>query len=142
MTGTVEFSGDEATLTIGELAQQVGFAPSAVRYYERQGLLDAPARSGGWRRYTPRAIEVLTLVRLAKEAGFSLDEIRELLQGFEPRELSGRWARLASAKLKELDERVAQIDHMRALLRQGVKCGCLTVEDCRYVRTAIERGVQ
>ena len=128
------------TLTIGELAERVGFRPSAIRYYERQGLLEAPERGGGWRRYGPEAVEVLTVIRLAKEAGFSLREIQELLAGFEPDALSERWAKLAAKKLAELDELATRIEHMRALLRQGLECGCLTVEDCRLVRAAIERG--
>jgi MerR family redox-sensitive transcriptional activator SoxR len=134
------FSTSDGTLTIGELAAKAGVRPSAIRYYERRGLIEAPEREGGWRRYDPEAVEVLTVIRLAQEAGLSLDEIKELLTGFEPPALSERWARLAAAKLKELDELAQQIEHMRALLRQGLKCGCLRVEDCRLVRAAIERG--
>jgi MerR family transcriptional regulator, redox-sensitive transcriptional activator SoxR len=134
----VSISG--GTLTIGELAGKAGVQPSAIRYYERRGLVSAPERERGWRRYEPEAVEVLTVIRLAKESGLSLEEIKELLTGFEPPALSERWAKLAAAKLKELDELARQIEHMRALLRRGLKCGCLTVEDCRLVRTAIEQG--
>jgi redox-sensitive transcriptional activator SoxR len=130
----------DGTLTIGELARRAGIAPSTVRYYERRGLIEPPDREGGWRRYESSALTVLAVIELSKEAGFTLDEIGELLNGFEPAiPPSERWAKLAEAKLEELDAMAERIDRMRALLRRGLECGCLTVEDCRLIQTVVER---
>jgi MerR family transcriptional regulator, redox-sensitive transcriptional activator SoxR len=130
----------DGTLTIGELARRAGIAPSTVRYYERRGLIEPPDREGGWRRYESSALSVLAVIELSKEAGFTLDEIGELLNGFEPATPpSERWAKLAEAKLEELDAMAERIDRMRALLRRGLECGCLTVDDCRLIQTVVER---
>jgi MerR family redox-sensitive transcriptional activator SoxR len=130
----------DGTLTIGELATRAGIAPSTVRYYERRGLIEPPDREGGWRRYESSALTVLAVIELSKEAGFTLNEIGELLNGFEPTASpSERWAKLAEAKLEELDAMAERIDRMRALLRRGLECGCLTVEDCRLIQAAVER---
>jgi MerR family redox-sensitive transcriptional activator SoxR len=130
----------DGTLTIGELATRAGIQPSTVRYYERRGLIEPPDREGGWRRYDHSALTVLAVIELSKEAGFSLNEIGELLNGFEPTTPpSKRWAALAEAKLEELDAMAERIDRMRALLRRGLECGCLTVEDCRLIQAAVER---
>ena len=77
------------------------------------------------------------MIRVAKEAGFSLTEIERLLQGFEPDAMpSERWRVLAEGKLAELDDLASRIDGMRALLRRGIACGCLRLEDCVLVRDA------
>ena len=69
----------EATLRIGEVAERAGISVSAIRFYERQGLLPAPERLGGQRRYTVATIQWLGIVEAAKQAGFSLEEIGVLL---------------------------------------------------------------
>jgi redox-sensitive transcriptional activator SoxR len=130
----------DGTLTIGELATRAGIAPSTVRYYERRGLIEPPDREGGWRRYESSTLTVLAVIELSKEAGFTLNEIGELLNGFEPTTSpSERWGKLAEAKLEELDAMAERIERMRALLRRGLECGCLTVEDCRLIQAAVER---
>jgi MerR family transcriptional regulator, redox-sensitive transcriptional activator SoxR len=130
----------EETLTIGQLAKHVGLPVSTVRYYERRGLIPPPGRSGGWRRYDPGAVEVLAVIEVAKEAGFTLEETKQLLTGFEPdASPSVRWARMAERKLEELDELARRIDEMRELLNRGLACGCLTVEDCQILRQRIQR---
>lgn len=131
----------EETLTIGQLAKRVGLPVSTIRYYERRGLIEPPERSGGWRRYDRRAAEALAVIEAGKEAGFTLEEIKQLLRGFEPATPpSVRWARMAEAKLEELDQLARRIDEMRALLRRGLACGCLTVEDCQILRERIAAG--
>jgi MerR family redox-sensitive transcriptional activator SoxR len=128
-------------MTIGELANETGIAPSAIRYYERRGLLEPPERVSGRRVYDDGAIEALTAIRVAKEAGFSLDEIERLFRGFDAQATpSARWRALADGKLAELDRRAAEIEHMRALLRRGLVCGCITLEDCSLVRAHRGRG--
>lgn len=127
----------DAQLSIGEVARRAGVAPSAIRYYERVGLLPAPARNGGRRTYAPEVLDLLAAIGVAKSAGFSLAEVRRLMDGFAVgTPPSARWAALAEEKLRELDELAARIDGMRALLRRGLECGCLTLEDCELLRPA------
>jgi DNA-binding transcriptional MerR regulator len=78
---------DEPTLTITEVAEQTGVAPSAIRYYERVGVLPKPDRLGGHRRYTAETVRRLQVIDLAKRSGFTLDQVKELLTSDRPREL-------------------------------------------------------
>jgi MerR family transcriptional regulator, redox-sensitive transcriptional activator SoxR len=67
---------------IGELARQIGIQPSAIRYYEEIGLMPSPPRIGGWRRYEASLVDRLQVIHTAREMGFSIEEIRTLLDGF------------------------------------------------------------
>ena len=119
-------------MTIGEIARQAGLATSAIRFYEKAGLLRAPFRKGGRRAYTPDAVHELTLIRFAKDVGFTLPEIRLLLHGFpQTTTASTRWRKLARAKIKELGEVIDRAQAMRTLLESmAVNCECRTLEDC------------
>jgi MerR family redox-sensitive transcriptional activator SoxR len=118
-------------LPIGEVARRTGLNTSAIRYYENCRLIAPAGRSGGKRRYDESAVERLALIAFAKDAGFTLAEIRRLLSGFrEGTPAAERWRALATAKLRELDEAAKRIETMRAILRRAVKCGCLDLEEC------------
>ena len=132
MTMALDAAGQ--TLAIGEVARAAGVQASAIRYYERRGLLPAPARSGGKRRYDARVLQRLRVIEVAKQAGFSLREIGRLLGGFDRRTTpSERWRALAEDKLREVDAQIARAERMRAFLLRGLECGCLTLEDCRLL---------
>ena len=91
-------------MSIGEVARRAGVAPSAIRYYESLGLLPTPERSGGKRRYHDTILSWLALVTLAREAGFTMAETRQLVAGFEPgTPPAARWHALAARKLAEID---------------------------------------
>ncbi len=124
-------SKTEPRFAIREVALAAGIKPSAIRFYERKGLLPAPARSGGQRRYEARTLQLLRVIAVSKDAGFTLKEIKHLLHGFERRTPpSKRWRALTEEKLREVDALIARAEGMRALLRRGLECGCLTLEDC------------
>lgn len=121
-------------MTIGEVARRAGLRPSALRYYEEAGILPAPRRLNGRRRYDPSVVQRLEVVRFARRAGFTLAEIRTLFHGFRTETPFGeRWRALAQAKLRELDALVARAAQMRRAIEGGLACGCLRVEDCRFV---------
>ena len=121
-------------MAIGEVARGAGVPPSTIRYYERRGLLPLPRRSGGKRRYDPRVLQLLRVIEVSKDAGFSLKEIQQLLRGFDRRTPpSARWQALAQSKLCEVDALIARAQGMRALLTRGLECDCLTLEDCRVL---------
>lgn len=120
-----------SSFTIGDVARAVGVATSAIRYYEEIGLLPQAARVNGRRRYDASALQRLTVIACAQRAGFTLDEIRELFFGFASgTHPSARWEPLAQRKLAELDAQIVRIRAMQELLREGIRCGCLTMEQC------------
>src|SRR5215212_2504407 len=117
-------------MSIGEVGRRAGLAPSAIRYYERLGLLPTPSREGGKRRYDPSVLEWLSLIALAREAGFTMAEIKRLVSGFTPgTRPAARWQELATRKLAEIDAMVARAERMRAVLHVALDCGCFRLED-------------
>jgi len=120
-------------LAIGEVARRSGVNPSAIRYYESVGLVEPERRSGGRRLYGEVAVERLALISFAKEMGFSLDEVRQLLAGFPDDTPAGaRWTELATSKLAELDEEAQRIEVMRGALQRIMRCRCVSVEQCAH----------
>ncbi len=115
-------------LTIGEIAHLAGVATSTLRYYEEIGLLPPPKRVSGQRRYSRDVLQVLAVIQLAKDASFTLPEIRALLYGFDNRTPSERWKALAREKLAEIDAIIARTLEMKALLEEGLRCESLLFE--------------
>ena len=121
------------TFGIGEVARRVGVRPSTVRYYEARGLITPFGRTGGKRIYGQEAVERMVLISFAKAVGFSLAEIRKLLDGFPHDTPAGaRWSELASAKLVELDAMSQRIDVMRAALQKISRCACRDLDQCAH----------
>lgn len=111
-----------AGLRIGEVANQAGVSTPTIRYYERAGLMPKPARSeAGYRLYSERAVEELTFIRRAQAIGFSLDEIRGLLQlsrgGVAP---CARVISLAGTHLAQVDERIQELHAFRDRLADAL----------------------
>ena len=103
-------------LAIGEVARRAGVSASAIRYYERTGLVPEPGRVGGKRRYEPEVLRRLALIEAAKRAGLTIAEIRTLLHGYPDESAAPeRWRSLASRKLEEVDELMARLGQMRVL---------------------------
>ena len=121
-------------LTIGQIAAASGFAASAIRYYESVGVLPIPKRRNGRRVYDEAAIDLLRAIRVAKAAGFSVEELRILFRGFtKGASLSRMWKALAQRKLVELDAMIERANAMKDVLRAGLECDCLTPSDCRLL---------
>jgi MerR family transcriptional regulator, redox-sensitive transcriptional activator SoxR len=124
--------------SISELGRKVGLRASAIRYYEQIGILERAPRVSGQRRYDETVLFRLAVARKAQEAGFTLDEIRQLFFGFSAStRVSERWKKIAQRKMLELEARMKQIQSMRKLLRKlETCCECETVERCgaRIVR--------
>lgn len=121
----------EPTLTIGQVAAQVGIATSAIRYYERNGVLPAPARVSGQRRYTQAIVDRLRVLDVAKRAGFTLDEAKVLLatiDGGTP--AHEKLQALATRKLPEVHALIARAESMRDWLTTATGCGCDTLDVC------------
>ena len=118
-------------MTIGEVAKQAGLRASAIRFYERSGLLPKPLRSGGQRRYDSTILERLAVLERAKDCGFTLEEIRMLFNGFRGDvPLSKRWQDLAREKIAELDALAERIAVMKDLLERAQRCRCVDFQEC------------
>ena len=118
-------------LTIGEVARKAGLQTSAIRYYEKIGLLPKTQRVGGQRRYETSVLNYLEVINVAKRAGFRMDEIRHLFHGFG-RGIPAfhRWQLLAQRKIAEMDDLIARAKEMKLLLQKADRCKCLDLEDC------------
>ena len=126
------------SMSIGEVARSAGVRPSALRYYEGVGLLPPPERANGRRRYDGEllreVLDRLEVVRLAQQAGFTISEIRTLLDGFsEDTPPSERWRLLAQDKLPEVEVLLERALGMKDLLERGLRCECLRLEECSLV---------
>jgi MerR family transcriptional regulator, redox-sensitive transcriptional activator SoxR len=129
-------------LTIGDVARRVGLRPSALRFYEEVGLLTPSRRVNGRRRYDEGAVQMLRVVQLAQQAGFSVADIRTLLHGFAPETPpAARWRPLAARKVRELDALIEQAQRMKAILASGLNCGCLRLEDCAQALDACAQAL-
>lgn len=119
-------------MLIGEVARVTGVTQSAIRYYESAGLLSDPRRSsGGWRAFPPEIVDQLRVIRMARALGFSLADIRTLLNGFSPdTPPSARWRQLATRKLPAVNDLVQRAAAMKRLLERGLHCQCLSMQDC------------
>lgn len=120
--------------SIGEVARRAAMRPSAIRYYERIGVLPVTARASGRRRYSASVLERLAVIDVAQRAGFTLGEIRTLCSGIAPRKPSPRWRAMAQRKLVEVEDLLGRVKEMKRLLELGIACGCVRLEDCELIR--------
>jgi len=118
-------------MKIGKLARWTGVNASAIRYYEKMGLLEAPARSGGQRLYAEGAVDRVLLIRFAGEMGFNLAEIKLFLSGLRDNAPVGpRWEKLARRKLKEVHVQIERSLRLQALLKNLLRCKCASLKIC------------
>jgi len=121
-----------ARLTISQIARQIRLRPSAIRYYERIGLLPQAERVSGHRRYDPTVLYRLAIIQRSRQLGFTLSEIRYLFFGF--REVTGapaRWRTLSQRKLAELDQLMDSIKTVQGVLNKLMtQCRCETLDQC------------
>lgn len=113
-----------ALLTIGQVAEAVGLAPTTLRHYDAIGLVEPTTRRGGQRRYTDRDVHRLRVVTHLRQGGFTLDEIATLLDG------DGDWRGVARRKRDELQERIEQLVAATELVDAALACGCEDIEGC------------
>ena len=127
---------DDACLTIGEVARRAGVATSAVRFYERQGLLEADRRESGQRRYRHETLRRLVFVGMLQDAGLSLDDIRGVLEAATVAD----WKAIASARLEVLDDEIARLERARAYLHGALLCRFdHPATECRIMGAEIDR---
>lgn len=112
-----------ASLTIGKLADAAGVGVETIRFYQRRGLLETPTRDAGIRRYGAEDLRRLRFIRQAQAAGFTLEQIRELID-LDASEDRPRARELAKARIEALSEKIAELEQAReALRRLARECG-------------------
>jgi DNA-binding transcriptional MerR regulator len=118
-------------MKIGELAARASLNASAIRYYEKMGLLAAPQRIGGQRRYPSDALHRVLLIRFATDMGFTLAEIKLFLSGLRDNTPVGpRWRKLATRKLHEVEQSIVRSLKLKSLLQGLLHCHCPSLQFC------------
>jgi len=122
----------EDQLTIGEVAERSGLAGSAIRFYERQGLIHATRTEGGQRRFRRDVLRRIAFIRIAQRVGLSLEEIVAALAGLPAdRAPTGQdWQRLTRGWRERIDQRIDLLEALRGGLTSCIGCGCLSLRTC------------
>jgi MerR family transcriptional regulator, redox-sensitive transcriptional activator SoxR len=122
-------------LTIGDMAARSGVAQSALRFYEREGLIRSTRTGGNQRRYERHELRRIAFIRIAQQVGVSLDEIRgalaELPENRTPTKAD--WARLSARWRRKLEERITLMERLRDQLTGCIGCGCLSLSRCKLI---------
>jgi MerR family transcriptional regulator, redox-sensitive transcriptional activator SoxR len=127
-------------ISIGELSRRSGVSQSALRFYEREGLIAAARTDGNQRRYAGVTLRRVALIQAGKAAGIPLERIRDALDtlpaGRTPTKRD--WERLSSSWRRELDERIATLEAIRTRLTTCIGCGCLSLKTCALLNPGDE----
>ncbi|WP_240617337.1 redox-sensitive transcriptional activator SoxR [Nocardioides speluncae] len=120
------------TLTIGQLSQRSGVAPSAIRFYESRGLIHSTRTTGNQRRYEQATLRRVSFVRAAQRVGLSLDEIATALATLPDNRTptTDDWTRLSATWRSRLDDQIERLERLRDRLDGCIGCGCLSLKTC------------
>ena|SRR5215210_1237732 len=132
-----------AMLTIGKVAQRSGVAPSALRFYEAEGLIASVRTDGNQRRYERAVLRRVAVIQAGRTAGIPLATIRDalaLLPADKPPSQRD-WARLSRAWRRDVEERIALLERVRDDLASCIGCGCLSLRSCRLFNP-VDRAAQ
>ncbi|BDC43090.1 MerR family transcriptional regulator [Paraburkholderia terrae] len=127
---------DSPTLTIGQLAKATGTKVETIRFYEKTGLLPAPARTeGNYRAYATDHLNRLSFIRRARDLGFPLEQVRELLALADDRTRScSAIDAIASEHRREVERKIRDLRKLKAELDNLIdQCSCGTVDECRII---------
>ena len=129
-------------LTIGEVAARSGVSASALRFYERRGLISAARSDGNQRRYERAVLRRVALIRAGRAAGIPLERIRAALDTLPASRTPTRrdWERLSRAWRADLDEQIAMLHAVRDRLTTCIGCGCLSIDACTLLNPDDEAG--
>jgi len=128
----------ENLLSIQEIARRSGVAASALRFYEERGLIKSERSGAGHRRFPRAALRRIAFIVFAQRIGLSLEEIgTELAKLPAQRAPTGRdWSRLSRAWSSRIDERIAELERLKAGLTECIGCGCLSLGRCQFANPA------
>ena len=125
-------------LTIGEVSRRSGVAASALRYYEERGLISSERAGSGHRRYPRPVLRRIAFIVFAQRIGLTLEEVGGELAKLPPNRAPTRrdWSRLSRGWSSRIDERIAELERLRAGLTECIGCGCLSLDRCRLSNPA------
>ena len=131
-------------LSIGEVAARSGVAPSAIRFYEDQGLVAASRTSGNQRRYDRSVLRRLAVIQAGRAAGIPLERIRAALDGLPAGRTPTRrdWERFSRGWAEDLERRIAVLQALRGRLTTCIGCGCLSIDRCGLLNPDDEAGAR
>ena len=120
-------------LTISEVSRRSGVAASALRFYEERGLITSERAGSGHRRYSRPVLRRIAFIVFAQRVGLSLEEIGSELGKLPPDRAPNRrdWSRLSSRWSSRIDQRIAELERLKAGLTECIGCGCLSLERCK-----------
>jgi MerR family redox-sensitive transcriptional activator SoxR len=121
-------------LTISEVSRRSGVAASALRFYDERGLIKSERAGSGHRRYPRAVLRRIAFVVFAQRMGLTLEEIAAELAKLPENRVPERadWAKISASWTKRIDERIAELERLRAGLTRCIGCGCLSLQDCQY----------
>jgi MerR family redox-sensitive transcriptional activator SoxR len=122
-----------ALLTIGEVSRRSGVATSALRFYEQRGLISSQRAGSGHRRYPRPVLRRIAFIVFAQRIGLMLDEIGVELSKLPAERAPTRrdWSRLSSRWTARIDDRIAELERLKAGLTECIGCGCLSLARCK-----------
>ncbi|GAB3119110.1 redox-sensitive transcriptional activator SoxR [Streptomyces calidiresistens] len=131
----VELSWKAAELTVGQVAERSGVAGSALRYYEKNGLIHSRRTTGNQRRYARDTLRRVAFIRASQRVGIPLERIRAVLEMLPDNRTPtpDDWARVSACWQDDLDRRIAQLEELRDGLSDCIGCGCLSMTTCGLV---------
>jgi MerR family redox-sensitive transcriptional activator SoxR len=123
---------EQHLLAIGEVAERSGLAPSAIRFYDRQGLIRAERTSSGQRRFRREVLRRIAFIRIAQRVGLTLDEIVTALAVLPADRAPTRrdWERLTAGWQDRIEQRISLLEALRSGLSGCIGCGCLSLRTC------------
>jgi MerR family redox-sensitive transcriptional activator SoxR len=132
----------DPVLSINEVSRRSGVASSALRFYETRGLIAAERAGSGHRRYPRSVLRRIAFIVFAQRIGLSLDEIGTELARLPPGRIPtrGDWARLSGEWTNRIDQRIAELQRLRAGLTRCIGCGCLSIDRCKFANRADRAG--
>ncbi|WP_413989525.1 redox-sensitive transcriptional activator SoxR [Labrys okinawensis] len=132
----------DTVLPISEIARRSGVASSALRFYEERGLITSERAGSGHRRYPRSTLRRIAFIVFAQKIGLSLEEIGAELAKLPEHRVPSRedWQKLSGEWTKRIDQRIAELQRLRAGLSECIGCGCLSIDRCHLANPADEAG--
>lgn len=120
-------------LTISEVSRRSGVAASALRFYEERGLVKSERAGSGHRRYPRAVLRRIAFIVFAQKMGLTLEEVGAELAKLPENRVPERtdWAKISASWTRRIDERIAELERLRAGLTRCIGCGCLSLQDCQ-----------
>jgi MerR family redox-sensitive transcriptional activator SoxR len=132
----------ESVLTIGEVSRRSGVASSALRFYEERGLIASERAGSGHRRFPRAVLRRVAFIVFAQRIGLSLEEIGAELAKLPADRIPTRrdWSRLSGEWMQRIDQRIGELERLKAGLTECIGCGCLSIDRCKLANPADRAG--